>query len=53
MNVPGSTSVVVEEGRTNNETVYCKKIFIYRDYGEGTAVKFLSKYPVELEGRVI
>ena len=30
-----------------------KKLFIQRDYSEGTAVKFQEHFPSELEGRVI
>lgn len=29
-----------------------QKVFIQRDYSEGTSVKFQSKFPPELEGRV-
>ena len=29
------------------------KVFIQRDYTEGTAVKFQEKFPLELEGKVI
>ena len=28
------------------------KVFVQRDYTEGTAVKFQVKYPLELEGKV-
>jgi hypothetical protein len=28
------------------------KLFIQRDYSEGTAVKFLERFPPELEGKV-
>lgn len=30
----------------------CLKIFIQRDYSEGTMVKFQTRFPPELEGRV-
>ena len=30
----------------------CMKVFIQRDYSEGTSVKFQTKFPFELEGRV-
>jgi len=33
-------------------TSRCLKIFIQRDYNDGTAVKFQSKFPPELEGKI-
>lgn len=30
----------------------CLKIFIQRDYSEGTMVKFQTRFPPELDGRV-
>lgn len=30
----------------------CLKVFIQRDYSEGTLVKFQNRFPQELEGRV-
>lgn len=30
----------------------CLKVFIQRDYSEGTMVKFQTRFPPELEGRV-
>ncbi|ESN92968.1 hypothetical protein HELRODRAFT_108199 [Helobdella robusta] len=30
----------------------CVKIFVQRDYCDGTAVKFQTKYPQELEGKI-
>ena len=33
-------------------TTQCVKIFVQRDYCDGTAVKFQSKYPQELEMKV-
>lgn len=30
----------------------CQKIFIQRDYSEGTVVKFQTQFPPELESRV-
>ena len=30
----------------------CKKIFIQRDYSEGCGVKFVTRFPTELEGRI-
>ncbi len=35
---------------TNDRSI---KLFIQRDYSEGTAVKFQERFPSELEGRVI
>jgi len=32
---------------------YCTKIFLQRDYSDGTAVRFQTKFPQELEGKVI
>jgi hypothetical protein len=34
---------------TNDQSI---KLFIQRDYSEGTAVKFQERFPSELEGRV-
>lgn len=30
----------------------CLKVFVQRDYSEGTLVKFQTRFPQELEGRV-
>lgn len=30
----------------------CLKVFIQRDYSEGTVVRFQTRFPAELEGRV-
>lgn len=30
----------------------CKKLFVQRDYSEGNNVKFLPRFPAELEGRI-
>lgn len=30
----------------------CLKVFIQRDYSDGTVVKFQTRFPQELEGRV-
>ena len=30
----------------------CKKVFVQRDYTEGCGVKFSTKFPPELEGRI-
>ncbi len=35
---------------TNEHSI---KLFIQRDYSEGTAVKFQERFPSELDGRVI
>ncbi len=34
---------------TNDQSI---KLFIQRDYSEGTAVKFQERFPSELDGRV-
>lgn len=34
---------------TNEQSI---KLFIQRDYSEGTAVKFQERFPSELEGKV-
>ncbi len=31
---------------------HCTKVFIQRDYSEGTSLKFHTKFPQELEGKV-
>jgi len=33
-------------------TSQCAKVFIQRDYSEGTKVKFLKDFPPDLEGKV-
>lgn len=30
----------------------CTKVFVQRDYNDGTTVKFSTKFPQELEGKV-
>ncbi|KAL5022765.1 hypothetical protein ScPMuIL_001920 [Solemya velum] len=30
----------------------CAKVFIPRDYSDGTTVRFVTKYPPELDGRI-
>lgn len=30
----------------------CSKVFIQRDFSDGTAVKFQTKFPAELDGKV-
>lgn len=42
-NTPGSQQTPTQQGT---------KIFIQRDYSEGTAVKFQTRFPPELEDRV-
>ena len=42
------------EGQTTTKTTTistqnCKKIFIQRDYSEGCNVKFMTKFPTELQ----
>lgn len=46
-----------ENGSRGGETeqmaqTQCLKVFVQRDYSEGTIVKFQSRFPQELEGRV-
>ncbi|XP_076363765.1 golgin subfamily A member 7-like isoform X2 [Tachypleus tridentatus] len=36
----------------NRGPVSCRKVFIQRDYSEGTNVKFQTKFPQELEGLI-
>lgn len=30
----------------------CMKVFVQRDYSDGTSVRFSSRFPTELEGKV-
>lgn len=30
----------------------CMKVFVQRDYSDGTSVRFQSRFPTELEGKV-
>ncbi|XP_059098320.1 golgin subfamily A member 7-like [Tigriopus californicus] len=53
----GSRGVVTTQpGASANPTVInfnnCKKIFVQRDYSEGCGVRFLTRFPSELEGRI-
>lgn len=46
-----------ENGSRTGETeqmaqTQCLKVFVQRDYSEGTLVKFQTRFPQELEGRV-
>ena len=36
----------------SSRITHCSKVFLYRDYSEGTAVRFVNKFPPELEGKV-
>nr|CAD7199041.1 unnamed protein product [Timema douglasi] len=39
-------------GRAVNSSNQCLKVFVQRDYSEGTLVKFQTRFPSELEDRV-
>jgi len=41
----------MDSSKPNSPTF--KKVFIQRDYSEGTGVKFMVKFPQELDGYVI
>lgn len=50
-------STTLNNGSRTGETeqmapAQCLKVFIQRDYSEGTIVKFQTRFPSELEGRV-
>ncbi|XP_065828315.1 golgin subfamily A member 7-like [Oscarella lobularis] len=47
-----AAAVVTEASPSRNGRVAAKRIFIERDYTNGTSVKFQTAYPDELEGRV-
>jgi hypothetical protein len=38
--------------RAVNSNNQCLKVFVQRDYSEGTLVKFQTRFPTELEDRV-
>jgi hypothetical protein len=38
--------------RAVNSSNQCLKVFVQRDYSEGTLVKFQTRFPTELEDRV-
>lgn len=40
------------EDLAGSRSAGCLKVFIQRDYSEGTSVKFQTKFPPELEGKV-
>ncbi|XP_012554658.2 golgin subfamily A member 7 isoform X1 [Hydra vulgaris] len=42
----------VVEKMVNDPNRGSTKVFIQRDYSEGTAVQFQKKFPIELEGRI-
>ena len=42
----------MDEMQNMRLTQSCAKVFIHRDYGEGIAVKFETKLPQELNGKV-
>ncbi|RWS14503.1 golgin subfamily A member 7-like protein [Dinothrombium tinctorium] len=52
MSVPSTTASAANQSSSNNQSAGYKKIFIQRDYSEGSGVKFLSKFPSELEGLI-
>ncbi|XP_064600351.1 golgin subfamily A member 7-like isoform X2 [Liolophura sinensis] len=33
-------------------TAHCSKIFVHRDFSEGTSVRFQTKFPQDLDGRI-
>lgn len=42
----------MSSARTANNTGQCLKVFVQRDYNEGTLVKFQTRFPAELEDRI-
>lgn len=46
------TSNTCQKNHTMDDRTNCLKVFVQRDYSEGTNVKFQSKLPPELEGRI-
>ena len=40
------------EDLSNRGPQNCMKIFVHRDYSKGTGVKFATKFPTELEGKI-
>merc|ERR1712142_1070175 len=40
------------EDLAGNRAQGCLKVFLQRDYSEGTSVKFQTKFPPELEGKI-
>nr|XP_027227384.1 golgin subfamily A member 7-like [Penaeus vannamei]XP_027227385.1 golgin subfamily A member 7-like [Penaeus vannamei] len=40
------------EDLAGSRSAGCLKVFIQRDYSEGTSVKFQTKFPPELEGKI-
>ncbi len=47
MTAPSSSSAAPTINFSN-----CKKVFVQRDYSEGTGVRFQTRFPAELEGRI-
>lgn len=40
------------QGQADGGLSNCQKVFIQRDYSEGTMVKFQTQFPTELESMV-
>lgn len=39
-------------GETTISHANCRKVFVQRDYSEGSGVRFATRFPVELEGKI-
>lgn len=51
-NIPPLNNGRSSEGDQMAAPPPCLKVFVQRDYSEGTVVKFQTRFPTELEGRV-
>jgi len=54
-NQVGKSNSTQASGSTTHQTIStqnCRKIFIQRDYSEGTNVKFQTRFPAELQDKI-
>lgn len=50
--VDGSKNHTMSDGIRGAPSSGCRKVFVQRDYSEGTNVKFQTKFPQKLEGLI-
>lgn len=49
---PNHTTPLDDVAPRQGQTQLCMKVFVQRDYSEGTTVRFQTHFPAELEGKV-
>jgi len=45
-------AATVSQGNIRISQANCRKVFIARDYSDGSGVRFQPRFPVELEGKI-